>query len=96
MAISPRQFPIFRQTLDKFRVDSAGFNNRYRGRQLHNPHCDLAYAVVYPGKDNSDYNCDENRANRRLNKNADKYDIRRKVNGGFSDSSENVLQEISG
>ena len=71
-------------------MDSAGLNNRYRGRQLHTPHCDLAYAVVYPGNDNSDYVTDENRTNRRINKNADKYDVLRKVNGEFHVK---VLQE---
>lgn len=71
-------------------MNSAGFNNRYRGRQLHTPHCDLAFAVVYPGKDNSEYMADENRTNRRMNKNADKYEILRKVNGDFHVE---VLQE---
>lgn len=71
-------------------MDSAGFNNRYRGRQFRTPHCDLAYDVVYPGIDNSDYVTDENRTNRRINKNADKYEILRKVNGEFHVK---VLQE---
>ena len=87
-----KHFPNFRQSLKKYRVDSAGFNNRYRGRQSKTPHCDLAYAVVYPGKDNSDYSADENRTNRRINKNADKYEISRKVNGEFHVS---VLQETA-
>lgn len=64
-------------------MNSAGFDNRYRHRQNFAPHCDLAYSVVYPGKDNSDYTADDNKTFRRINRNTDKYEVARKVNGGF-------------
>ena len=67
--------------MEKFRVNSAGFDNRYRHRDDLYPHCDLAYAVVYPGKDNSDYTNDENRNSRIMNKNVENYEISRKING---------------
>lgn len=70
--------------LEKFRVNSPGFDNRYRHRQKFSPHCDLAFAVVYPGKDNSDYTCDDNRNFRRINKNIDKYEMGRRNDGKFS------------
>ena len=71
-------------------MNSKGFDNRFRERQNHYPHCDLAYAVVYPGKDNSDYTADDNKTFRRINKNADKYELARKVNGSLHAQ---VLQE---
>lgn len=66
-------------------MNSAGFGNRYRHRDNFNPHCDLAYAVVYPGKDNSDYTNDQNRNDRIMNRNIDKYEIGRKINGPVGD-----------
>jgi hypothetical protein len=70
-------------TLHKFRVSDEGFNNRFRNRQHLAPHTDHAYAVVYPGKDNSDYTSDANQRSRRLNKMSERYDIMCKVNGDF-------------
>lgn len=67
--------------MEKFRVNTEGFNNRYRHRDRFAPHCDLAFAVVYPGKDNSDYTDNENRNNRVYNKNVDRYEMARKQNG---------------
>ena len=69
--------------MDKFRVDSAGFDNRYRCRQQYYPHCELAYSIVYPRKDNSDYTDDELKMFRRMNKHADKYDQAMKYNKSF-------------
>lgn len=80
-------FPIFRHKLEKFRVNSAGFDNRYRHRDNLYPHCDLTYAVIYPGKDNSDYTNDENRNNRIMNKNVECYEISRKINGLAAESN---------
>jgi len=62
-------------------VNSEGFNNRYRSRDRFAPHCDLAFARIYPGKDNSDYTADENRNNRRYNRNLDRYEMARKGDG---------------
>lgn len=67
--------------MEKFRVNSAGFNNRYRKRQDHAPHCDLAYAVVYPGKENLDYICDDNRNERIYNINVGRYEMAKKHDG---------------
>jgi hypothetical protein len=93
--ISCPLFPIFRNKLEKFRVNSAGFDNRYRHRDNLNPHCDLAYAVVYPGKDNSDYTNDENRNNRIMNRNIESYEISRKINGPTHESDIDSFFEVS-
>ena len=69
--------------LEKFRVNSAGFENRYRGRADEAPHVDGIYKVMYPNEKNSDYTCDQVRNNRRENVMNSKYDIRRRVNGDF-------------
>lgn len=73
-------------------MNSAGFNNRYGQKDELFPHCDLAYAVVYPGKDNPDYIIDDNKNNQRLNKYVDKYEMAGKVNGHFH---VNVFNELS-
>ncbi|KAL5017832.1 hypothetical protein ScPMuIL_003554 [Solemya velum] len=75
-----------RNKLKPFRVTDTGFNNRYRQRQKYTPHCDLLYAVVYPGKDNSDYTVDSSARNRRINLAIEKYDILRNINYGGIDN----------
>ena len=77
------QFPNFRTDIKRFRLHEDGFNIRYRNRINHAPHCDLAYTVIYPNKDNSTYTHDDNRNNRRMNLMSDKYDILKTVNGEF-------------
>ncbi|KAL3875825.1 hypothetical protein ACJMK2_033738 [Sinanodonta woodiana] len=79
----PGHYEQNRTGLQKFRVNEEGFNNRYRNRQNHVPHCDVVYSVIYPGNDNSDYTADENKTHRRYNKNMDNYQISAKVNGNF-------------
>jgi len=69
--------------MENFRVNSEGFDNRFRRRQNFAPHCDLAYAVIYPGNENSDYTSDVNKNSMRLNKYADKYEMACKQNGVF-------------
>uniref|UniRef100_A0A194AM39 Uncharacterized protein n=1 Tax=Pinctada fucata TaxID=50426 RepID=A0A194AM39_PINFU len=59
----PGDYDYNRNIPDKFRVSNEGYQNRYRDRHNLAPHCDLAYAVIYPGKDNSDYTSDQNRNN---------------------------------
>ena len=76
-------FSVAFRTLDRFRVNEQGFQNRYRSRANAYPHPDLAYSVLYPATDNPDYTLEDNRNNRRENVQKDKYDIRRKVNGSF-------------
>ena len=66
-----------------FRVKKEGYDNRYRNRQSLAPHCDKVFPVIYPGTDNTDYICDKNRTNRRMNVAMDRYDMARKVNGDF-------------
>ncbi|XP_052766644.1 uncharacterized protein LOC128207638 isoform X1 [Mya arenaria] len=83
----PGHYAQNRNELEKFRVNSAGFNNRYRQRQSLNPHCDLAYAVVYPGKVNSDYTQDENKNNRRYNLNVGRFEMASKHDGVNIDKS---------
>ncbi|XP_052263446.1 uncharacterized protein LOC127866724 isoform X1 [Dreissena polymorpha] len=83
----PGHYAQNRNNLEKFRVNSAGFNNRYRQRQQFAPHCDLSYAVVYPGKDNSDYIADDNRNNRRYNLNVDRFEMSKKHDGVIIDDS---------
>ena len=64
-----------------FRVNEDGFKNRYRNREKFAPHIDCAYKLIYPGGDNSDYDSDINKKNRKQNVSLDKYDIMTKVNG---------------
>ncbi|XP_046337271.2 uncharacterized protein LOC124118971 isoform X1 [Haliotis rufescens] len=77
------QFNQQRCHLPMFRVNEEGLKNRYRNRQELAPHCDKAFALLYPGNDNSDYTCDVNQNNRRMNIMSDKYNILNKVNGPF-------------
>lgn len=76
-------------------MNSAGFGNRYRHRDNFNPHCDLAYAVVYPGKDNSDYTNDGNRNDRIMNRHIDKYEIGKKINGPVGDDVDSFFESSS-
>ena len=69
--------------LSPFRVNQDGHTNRYRNRQHLNPHCDRAYTVIYPKKDNPQYTDDPTRTFRRENSFMDSYDVRKKVNGEF-------------
>ena len=64
-------------------MNEQGFVNRYRGRAHLYPHPDLAYSLLYPSPDNTDYTLDDKRNRRRENLQIDNYDIRRKVNGSF-------------
>lgn len=77
------QFKNFRTNIKRFRLHEDGHNIRYRNRVNHAPHCDLAFSVIYPHKDNSTYTCDENRNNRRINRMSEKYDVIKTVNGEF-------------
>ena len=61
-------------------MSDEGFYNRYRWGEAKHPHMERAYDVIYSGNDNSDYTCDENRNNRRLNK---AVSARKAVNGHF-------------
>ncbi|XP_063445236.1 uncharacterized protein LOC134725388 isoform X1 [Mytilus trossulus] len=79
----PGHFDQSRTNIKKFRLHEDGFNIRYRNRVNHAPHCDLAYKVIYPHKENTTYTSDENRNNRRMNLMSDKYDIVKTVNGEF-------------
>ncbi|KAK7111737.1 uncharacterized protein [Littorina saxatilis] len=69
--------------LPMFRVNQDGYCNRYQNRQHLNPHVDEAFVTLYPGADNSDYNCDDNQVHRRLNSGLDKYQVSLAVNGEF-------------
>ncbi|XP_059167985.1 uncharacterized protein LOC131950007 isoform X1 [Physella acuta] len=75
------QFYQSRWTLTPFRVNEEGYKNRYQNRQHLAPHCDKAYAILYPGSENSDYTCPETRKNRRENTYIDSYEISKRVNG---------------
>ena len=69
--------------LQKHRLNSAGFENRFRGRADQAPHVDNVYGVMYPNKDNSDYTSDATRNDRIRFVAQSDYDVRRKVNGDF-------------
>ncbi|XP_041362392.1 uncharacterized protein LOC121378333 isoform X5 [Gigantopelta aegis] len=77
------EFVNLRNPLPMFRVKKEGHDNRYRNRQSLAPHCDKVFPVIYPGTDNADYICDQNRTNRRMNVMMDRYDVARRVNGDF-------------
>ncbi|XP_013074053.1 uncharacterized protein LOC106060641 isoform X1 [Biomphalaria glabrata] len=72
-----------RSTLLPFRVNEEGHKNRYRDRHHLAPHCDKAFAVMYPGSDNIDYVSPESRKNSREYVYVERYEMSCKVNGKF-------------
>ncbi|XP_012944408.1 uncharacterized protein LOC101850851 isoform X1 [Aplysia californica] len=83
MCTDQGQFYQTRVTLRPFRVNRDGHNNRYRNRQHLSPHCDRAYTLIYPKKENPEYTEVDARKNRRENSFVDLYEVRKKVNGEF-------------
>lgn len=86
---------LFRTNLTMFRVSKDGHNNRYRNRQHLAPHCDLAYSILYPGKENPDYTDNPIRAMRKENSFVDSYEMAKKVNGTLQRSTPSAVSNAA-